>query len=83
MRRRPLRTLPLISLLLGAPAPAAEFLGQHTWRSGLDPAGGYSALWLDADGTAFVALSDRGNWVEGRLTRDPDGAVDGVAVAAS
>ncbi|MEM8848513.1 MAG: esterase-like activity of phytase family protein [Pseudomonadota bacterium] len=83
MLRRSVRTGTLILTLLAFPATAAEFLGSHTWQSGLEPAGGYSALWLGPDGITFVAISDRGAWVEGILMRDVTGAVDGVRVSAS
>jgi hypothetical protein len=90
MRRRPFRAVPLIPLLLaftaclGTPAtPAAELLGSFAWRPDLEPAGGYSALWLGPDGTEFVVLSDRGAFVEGVLSRDRAGAVDGVRVTGS
>ncbi|MEM7642045.1 MAG: esterase-like activity of phytase family protein [Pseudomonadota bacterium] len=83
MLRRSVRAGAVIAALLASPIPAAEFLGSHTWQSGLDPAGGYSALWLGPDGISFVAISDRGAWVEGALTRNAAGAVDGVRVSAS
>jgi hypothetical protein len=90
MRRRPVRAVPLILLPLAlvaclwSPAiPAAEFLGSYAWESDLDPPGGYSALWLGPDGISFVTLSDKGAFVEGVLSRGPDGAVDGVRVLDS
>ena len=92
MPRRPRRARALTAaLLLAACAPlaggkaavasGAEYLGSHTWTPGWEGAGGYSALWLDEDGAGFVALSDRGHWVRGRLTRDANGAVADVVVA--
>ncbi|WP_298428903.1 esterase-like activity of phytase family protein [uncultured Jannaschia sp.] len=74
-----LRTLCALALIAG-PASAADYLGSHTWRPEWHGAGGFSALWLDADGAGFVVLSDRGAWVRGRLSRDAAGAVAGVAV---
>jgi len=79
MRCRPVCALALIVAL---PACAADHLGSHVWQPGWDGAGGFSALWLAPDGRDFVALSDRGSWVRGTLSRDGDGAVDGVEVAA-
>ncbi|MEM8822561.1 MAG: esterase-like activity of phytase family protein [Pseudomonadota bacterium] len=83
MLRRLVSTAPLIVALLASQTGAAEFLGSHTWRSGLDPAGGYSALWLAPDGAGFITLSDRGAWVEGILSRDASGAVSDVQISAS
>ena len=80
MRRAALRAA--VALSLAAPVTAAEHLGSHVWRPGWHGAGGYSALWLDDDGAAFVALSDGADWVRGRLERGPGGAVSGVIVEA-
>jgi hypothetical protein len=81
MRRASFRSLALGAILLASPAAAAEYLGSHTWRPGWHGAGGFSALWLGKDGSDFVALSDRGHWVEGRLSRDGRGTVSGVTVS--
>ena len=79
MLDRALRALALTAL--GAlPACAADHLGSHAWRPGWEGAGGYSALWLDGAGRRFVALSDRGGWVEGVLERDEAGVVAEVVV---
>lgn len=67
--------------LIALPACAADHLGSYRWDPGWRGAGGYSALWLDANGTEFVALSDRGFWVRGTLERNAAGAVAGVEVA--
>ncbi|UWQ22182.1 esterase-like activity of phytase family protein [Jannaschia sp. W003] len=79
-----MRFRPLCALALGAalPACAADTVGSHVWEPDWARAGGYSALWLGEDGLDFVALSDRGSWVRGRLVRDAAGAVSAVAVAA-
>jgi hypothetical protein len=91
MRRRPLRALALAGALsVGAAlawalqpgAGGATYLGSHTWSPDWDRAGGYSALWLGPEGADFLALSDRGFWVTGRLDRDGAGAVSGVTVTA-
>ena len=77
-----LGALGLLATLAGpAVAETAEHLGSYTWRPGWHGAGGYSALWLDEDGASFVALSDRGRWVRGVLSRDDEGAVADVAVS--
>jgi hypothetical protein len=91
MRRHPRLALgAAAALAVGAAAWAlhsgetsgATYLGRHVWAPDWDRAGGYSALWLGPEGRAFLALSDRGFWVEGRLSRDADGVVAGVEVAA-
>ncbi|WP_179381220.1 esterase-like activity of phytase family protein [Jannaschia marina] len=71
-----MRLGPLLALTLLPASAAAEavFLGSHVWDPGFDGAGGYSALHLEAGGTALL-LSDRGHWVRGTLARDADGAV--------
>ncbi|MGL4235098.1 esterase-like activity of phytase family protein [Tabrizicola sp.] len=43
--------------------------------------GGFSAIELTADGTSFVALSDRGAWMRGTLQRDDSGVVIGVTAS--
>ena len=82
MRRHARRAVALVAALLAAcaPAPATELLGSHRWVPPWHGAGGYSALWVDGTGTAFLTLSDRGGWVRGVLNRDPSGAVASVAV---
>ncbi|PWJ16199.1 esterase-like activity of phytase family protein [Jannaschia seohaensis] len=82
MRLRSLRAGALIAALAAAPALAADYLGSHTWRPNWHGAGGFSALWLGPEGRDFVALSDRGSWVRGQLSRDAAGAVSGVEVQA-
>lgn len=66
--------------LVSAPAAAAEFLGRHIWQPPGPVAGGISALWLGEGGRDFVALSDRGAWFRGTLSRGADGVVDDVGV---
>ncbi len=83
MRAAAVALLLLAGSCTGQPTPdgPAQFAGRALWESS-DPAhGGYSGLWLDADGAAFLALSDRGSLAEGRLLR-ADGAIAGVESAA-
>jgi hypothetical protein len=48
-------------------------VGTHVWRMPGDPRfGGFSAIEVDADGTGFVALSDRATLYRGRLVRQGD-----------
>ena len=58
----------------------ASLVSTYVWRID-DPAfGGFSGIDLTADGADFVAVSDRGAMVQGKLHRDMAGAV--VAVDA-
>ena len=82
MRFGPLRALPLIPVLLAAPAWAAEYLGSHVWAPGVEEPGGYSALWLGPEGGEMVVLSDRGGWIRGTLERDAEGVVAEVRIGA-
>jgi hypothetical protein len=64
-----------------APIYPAGFLAAFRW-SGDDPLlGGLSAIDLSADGSRFVALSDRGAITEGRLIRDAAGAITAIEAA--
>lgn len=40
--------------------------------------GGWSGLELTPDGTTFIAISDKGNIVTGRILRDPDGGIRAI-----
>lgn len=55
----------------------ARFLGRAGLRGG--GIGGFSAIHVHPGGLRFLALSDRGFLVQGRLRRGPDGALQGVA----
>ena len=50
----------------------AQFLSSVTWRHDHKYFGGVSGLELNADGTAFIAISDRGHILNGRLKRRGD-----------
>lgn len=63
------------------PPPLAGFLGSFVWRSSDPRLGGMSAIELDANGTRFAAISDRGAWTEGRLIRDGAGLITGIQAA--
>jgi hypothetical protein len=56
----------------------AGFAGMYRWQSDQDDFGGVSALELEADGAGFVAITDKGGWIRGRLLRDASGAIVGV-----
>jgi hypothetical protein len=66
-----------LPLAATAPGPAI-FLGSHTWQMEDPNFGGLSGLEIAADGSAFLALTDRGSTVSGRLLRGSGGAVAGV-----
>jgi hypothetical protein len=59
----------------------AGFTGSFVWRSGDARMGGMSALEISADGLRFTALSDRGGWTTGHLSRDGKGRIVGVHAA--
>ncbi len=74
MRARPaLIYAALISVLVAA-AARADSMVDDIWRLPWREAGGsLSGLVVSADGSEFVAVSDKGRIVEGRLQRDRDG----------
>lgn len=59
-------------------APARHRFGRLEWRGGLvltssaEAFGGWSGLALEADGERFVAVSDAGVWMTGRIGYDGD-----------
>lgn len=60
-----------------SPPPPPGFLAAYTWRDTEQRFGGFSAIEL-RDATHFTALSDRGAYVEGTLTRDAGGVITDV-----
>ncbi|WP_151718213.1 esterase-like activity of phytase family protein [Gemmobacter serpentinus] len=81
MRRRSLCALILLAAIGGAQAQETGYIGSFTWRSDDPRLGGMSAIDLDASGTRFTALSDRGGWTEGRLIRNAQGRITGIEAA--
>jgi hypothetical protein len=59
---------------------ALEFRGGLILSSANESFGGYSALNIDPDGSSFIAVSDRGTWLRGRLVYR-DGRPAGIADA--
>lgn len=58
---------------------ALTFVGSYTWRSTTLGFGGFSGIELGAGATTFLAVSDRGRILAGRLRRDgPDGPIIGA-----
>ncbi|MGB8812220.1 MAG: esterase-like activity of phytase family protein [Paracoccaceae bacterium] len=63
------------------PLQPAGYLGSFTWRSDDARLGGMSGIEIAADGNRFAAISDRGAWTMGRLTRNADGLIIGINAA--
>lgn len=59
-------------------AQDATYIGSYRWQIDDAAFGGWSAIELSADGSAFVALNDRGRFVQGRLQRNAKGQITGV-----
>lgn len=59
----------------------ARLVSETRWQVAKPWFGGFSAIEVDADGQGFVALSDRGHFVRGRLLREA-GDISGVRVLA-
>ena len=84
MRKRPGLALIAAVLLLQGPMGRASlpqratWLGTYVWHGAGRWFGGFSGLEFSADGRHFVALSDRGHYLQGAVTRGPSGAVTGV-----
>lgn len=66
-----------LSMASGLWADALEFASSISLERSDDRFGGLSAIELDDRGDTFVAVSDRGNFVEGAITRR-DGRIVGV-----
>lgn len=64
-----------------SPAVAAEVqhIGSFTWKAEGPDFGGFSGLEIAPNGEDFHAVSDRGTLHWGRLLRDADGTITGVA----
>lgn len=60
------------------PTPPPGFEGRFVWTGKDHLFGGFSAIELAADGRSFLAISDRGAFVRGRLQRDVDGRITSV-----
>jgi hypothetical protein len=60
---------------------AADLVGAFAWNMPDKDFGGLSAIEMSEDGMSFLALSDRGAWTRGTVTRDAEGQI--IAVDAS
>lgn len=70
-------------VLLGLQGSASQTLpaglvGAFPWRMDDPNFGGLSAIELADDGMSFLALSDRGGWTRGQITRDPEGRIAAI-----
>lgn len=61
-----------------SPTPAPGFHGKFNWSMDQKRFGGFSAIEMDAQGRNFLALSDRGAFVQGRITRDAEGRIASI-----
>ena len=59
---------------------ALEFRGGLALTSKYEPFGGISAIRVEADGSHFLALTDNGSWLRGRIVSD-NGKPAGIADA--
>ncbi|MHA6265342.1 esterase-like activity of phytase family protein [Aliiroseovarius sp. CAU 1755] len=71
----------LLSVDLGAqPVSEAKLVSATRWQGQGEDFGGFSGIEVNADGTGFVAITDRAYFVQGKLTRK-EGAI--VTIEAS
>lgn len=82
-RRARFTLIAAVGLCLGLqgsadPQTVAGFLTSTNWTMPENAFGGFSALELSEDGRSFLALSDKGTYVEGRLQRDAAGLLTAV-----
>lgn len=82
MRRCIGLALALWALVAAAAAaePQATYVGTYVWPAGNPAFGGFSALDLTDDGARYVTVSDRGQVLAGRFSRDGDGVVNGATI---
>lgn len=59
------------------PHPAG-YIASFSWAMNDDAFGGLSAIEMSDDGRAFLALSDRGYWTRGTVTRDAGGRITAI-----
>jgi hypothetical protein len=59
---------------------ALEFRGGLALTSSYEPFGGISAIHVESDGSHFLALTDKGSWLRGRIVYD-QGRPTGIAAA--
>jgi len=59
--------------------PLINYIGSYTWNGHDARQGGFSGLELSDDGQSFTTISDRGSWTTGRLIRNSESQITGVA----
>lgn len=64
-----------------AAGPPPGYLGSFRWRMDDTRFGGISGLHIFAGGARFAAISDRGAWTEGRISRNAGGRITAVTAA--
>jgi hypothetical protein len=69
--------LVLIAGLEGSasPTPPPGFMGAYTWRMDDPLFGGMSAINIAENGSDFIALSDRVQFIQGKVNRDASGQI--------
>ena len=84
MPKRPVLALTAgLFLVLGLQGSASQpnpagFLSAIPWRMADAEFGGFSGLELSGDGTSFAAITDKGWWTQGTLTRDAEGRITAI-----
>lgn len=66
-----------------ATTPQVEYVATFIWDLNDEDFGGFSGIELDATGTEFHALSDRGTLWWGQLERDSSGRIRAISVAGN
>lgn len=77
MRSDNLALILTAALALPAAADTVELISRYAWET--EVIAGISGIEIDADGKGFVAIGDRGFWMEGTLERDGE-VLSGVTV---
>lgn len=72
-----------VFLVLGLQGSASQpypagFLSSFQWLMEDDAFGGLSAIEMADDGLSFLAITDRGAWTRGTITRDAEGRITAI-----
>lgn len=84
MSRRSVLTLTAVILLSAGLQGSAEqpfasgYVGSFAWAMADENFGGLSAIEMSPDGQSFLAITDRGGWTQGAVTRSPDGQITAI-----
>lgn len=87
MRIRSYLTVIIGFLLLSGLASSANptlppgFMGAYTWHNADPRFGGFSGIEVSQDGSSYIALSDRGGYTTGKITRDAQGRIAAMTTA--